>query len=666
MTTPLRVDGVDISHWQNNPSLDAFKKAGAAGAQFVIHKATQGLTYKDSDYLDNRKDVKNARLTWGAYHFGEVDKDPKKQAQFFLDFADLKKYDMLPVIDIEESKGRSGKEIADWTLAFVKEVKRITGLTCIVYTPFDMKSVADFGCPLWMARYSNSNTPPVKLPSWDKIDLRQFSNGQYGVPNQIAGLGHVDLNTFGYGVKLSDLRINALGGGSTHAPQPTGGIIKGTKLTVTANKLTVAMAKEVGYREGPNNDNKYAGWAGHANNQPWCATFLEGVSDKIGLKTLIPEGQAMASCDALFTHFQKQNRWSEYPAVGALFFLGQAGSGSRVNGKNVDLYHTGYVYAYDKDNIYTIEGNTNDDGSSNGNGVYARVRPRRGSTVHCYAYPAYPEGIVSADPAWAKAAPVEPPKGGNKKLEKLYIMHASMQFSDTPRQMTEDVDKLFARAVKAKAAWITGTEAGAGADPMRELLEAASKKNGYRFYMAKSQDAWIAVNENLIEGGWQPYFSGKIVDGRAGVSTDKGVLAVSFKNKKLAGDGKVTVIACHYLTRGAIEKTGQYDANEKLAAAIGDYAVKMGKGPGIVFYGGDQNILDSRKDTFFGAPLTSAWDELKKYESTGHGNIDVIASYDPDRRVEALWVRALDDAEFFLHTDHFLVEAGYSVVSLAA
>lgn len=31
---------------------------------------------------------------------------------------------------------------------------------------------------------------------------------------------------------------------------------------------------EVGYKEGKGNDNKYAAIAGHANHQPWCATFI--------------------------------------------------------------------------------------------------------------------------------------------------------------------------------------------------------------------------------------------------------------------------------------------------------------------------------------------------------------------------------------------------------
>ena len=35
-----------------------------------------------------------------------------------------------------------------------------------------------------------------------------------------------------------------------------------------------AARDEIGYKEGANNANKFAKIAGHANNQPWCATFI--------------------------------------------------------------------------------------------------------------------------------------------------------------------------------------------------------------------------------------------------------------------------------------------------------------------------------------------------------------------------------------------------------
>ena len=71
---------IDISHHNGNPD---FGQAAAAGIVGVIHKATQGLTYKDPMYLTNRQKATDAGLLWGAYHFG-TGGDGSDQATSFL------------------------------------------------------------------------------------------------------------------------------------------------------------------------------------------------------------------------------------------------------------------------------------------------------------------------------------------------------------------------------------------------------------------------------------------------------------------------------------------------------------------------------------------------------------------------------------------------------
>jgi hypothetical protein len=58
------------------------------------------------------------------------------------------------------------------------------------------------------------------------------------------------------------------------------------------------------------------------------------------------------------------------------------------------------VYKYDDTYIYTIEGNTNDDGSAEGNGVYKRKRLRKVDYVYGYGIPYYSGKAKSADPKW--------------------------------------------------------------------------------------------------------------------------------------------------------------------------------------------------------------------------------------------------------------------------
>lgn len=162
-----------------------------------------------------------------------------------------------------------------------------------------------------------------------------------------------------------------------------------------AKKMIALARTQVGYKEGVRNKQKYADevptleWA---QNQPWCATFMSWLAMKTGASKLYPR---TASCDAGGDWFKKQGRWSEYPAVGAQVFFGYP----------KDLNHTGIVYDYDDTYIYTIEGNTNDSGSREGDGVYYKKRLRRGSNVIGYGYPKFPLGIESADPKYAHESP---------------------------------------------------------------------------------------------------------------------------------------------------------------------------------------------------------------------------------------------------------------------
>lgn len=175
--------------------------------------------------------------------------------------------------------------------------------------------------------------------------------------------------------------------------------------TTAARVLSIAKA-EIGYHEGRagttwTNHQKYSPevpgleWS---QNQAWCATFVSWCALKAGVAALFPR---TASTDTAAHWYKARKRWSEYPAVGAQGFLGTNG----------DMHHTFLVTGYDDTYVYTVEGNTNTNGSPQGDGVYALKRPRRSTSIAGYGYPAYPEGIDSADPAWRSAAPkpVRPP-----------------------------------------------------------------------------------------------------------------------------------------------------------------------------------------------------------------------------------------------------------------
>lgn len=295
-------------------------------------------------------------------------------------------------------------------------------------------------------------------------------------------------------------------------------------------------------------------------------------------------------------------------------------------------------------------------------------------------------GLTVADMVIPKAKPEPKPK------QRVHVMVAPLQFSDTDPQHTSDIEKIFARAKKRGVKIITGTEAGPGAGNIGKELLRVGKANGYLMWVPSAvkgasaaeggtTDCWIAVEKAFVTGGkfktkgFDPVIPGsRSLYAKAGIDPEsfprwgtKGLVRVSFDSAL----GEIHVGAGHYLTKArhpnAVTKGVDHWAwNEKLADHISQWAVESGKGSALVFYGGDQNMADSRNkepqgDTFFGGPLTSLGDELERWPNTGHGPIDVFATYDRDGRVEAAYWRSLNDKDFPLHGDHFLSEGGVDV-----
>lgn len=200
MVKRMRVDGADISHHQNGDlNLRAFKNAGG---KFLYHKATEGASFVDSMYDRRRREAAAAKIPFGAYHFARPERgDAKIEARHFMKIAKPKPGDLCPALDLEDTGGLNVASLTQWTGEFVQEIERLAGVESLLYTPFRLNNY--FRSMLWRPRYNNDNRPP-ELNDWD---IWQFSNGVLGVPNSIAGLGHVDLNTLRDGVRVGDFRI---------------------------------------------------------------------------------------------------------------------------------------------------------------------------------------------------------------------------------------------------------------------------------------------------------------------------------------------------------------------------------------------------------------------------------------------------------------------------
>lgn len=209
----------------------------------------------------------------------------------------------------------------------------------------------------------------------------------------------------------------------------------------------IRIAKsQIGYHEGKsgnnwNNIQKYSPavpgleWS---QGQAWCATFISWLAVQTKQTKLFP---ITASTDTAASWYQKNKRWSEYPAIGAQGFLAHG----------TDEFHTFLVTDYDDTYIYTVEGNTNNNGSSQGDGVYALKRKRTDPLVEGYGYPKYPEGIKNADPAhkdWnpkETTTPVTTPAKPNKVTQARALLEAALVV------LSKDPVKYKKRIAKIKA-----------------------------------------------------------------------------------------------------------------------------------------------------------------------------------------------------------------------
>jgi hypothetical protein len=171
------------------------------------------------------------------------------------------------------------------------------------------------------------------------------------------------------------------------------------------NEIVNLLRSQVGYHEGRdpngswNNKQRYSEqtpglqWS---DGQPWCAVFEAWGAWREGFDTRWP---MTASCATAVAWWQQRGRFTAFPVLGGPLYMGDQGQD-----------HTGVVFAYDADWVWSVEGNTNDNGSFQGDGVYEHKRPRRGpGSPFGYGVPDYPEGSISADPRWGGQASASVP-----------------------------------------------------------------------------------------------------------------------------------------------------------------------------------------------------------------------------------------------------------------
>ena len=186
--------GLDLYYQNTIPSFAAAQKAGLA---WVIHKVSQGLTFKDPLYQARMKECMGLGLLWGGYHFGEKG-NGAGQADYYLSLAGNVP-GTLHCLDLEPSQNSHGDMALADAEAYILRIYERTGRYPVVYTAnYYIDAINGHHseilarCPLWVATYGN--VPVIPTP-WTGYTFWQFTDGVYGdVPHSLPGLGHNDLN----------------------------------------------------------------------------------------------------------------------------------------------------------------------------------------------------------------------------------------------------------------------------------------------------------------------------------------------------------------------------------------------------------------------------------------------------------------------------------------
>jgi len=187
---------IDISHHNTVSSISKVKSDNIVA---LVHKATEGRSYRDKEHEKRRDLFKSAGFKWGAYHFSSS-ANPILQVENFLQYAAPQPDDLI-CLDYEASS--SGTNMSyDQMVEFVELIHKEVGRYPVVYGGHllreALRGVTESvlsNCPLWYARYANA---PYGIPRiWRTWTLWQYTDGNIGPqPQKVRGIGNCDRDTF--------------------------------------------------------------------------------------------------------------------------------------------------------------------------------------------------------------------------------------------------------------------------------------------------------------------------------------------------------------------------------------------------------------------------------------------------------------------------------------
>lgn len=194
---PTYIQGIDVSHWQEN--ID-WSKVYEAGYRFAFVKATEGVGWVDPNFVINMVNGRNAGLLMGAYHFARPDlgNTAQDEALYFISVAGnyLKSGWLRPALDLEVGSALGKEALSKWVEEWMETVKKETGVEPIIYVHSNYASnylnVSLAKYNLWIAHWTYDINVAPNTGIWSSWDFWQYSD-----KGSVPGIsGTVDLDLF--------------------------------------------------------------------------------------------------------------------------------------------------------------------------------------------------------------------------------------------------------------------------------------------------------------------------------------------------------------------------------------------------------------------------------------------------------------------------------------
>ncbi len=155
------IHGIDISHYQDRIDWKKLMAVETYGDtihfKFVYIKATEGILGGDDTFDYNWEDAKSNHIVRGAYHYFLPGRSARLQAKNFINTVKLEPGDLPPVVDIEETRGKTKAEITAGVKEFMDSLESHYRVQPVIYSNFNFIEdylLDDFKAyPFWIAHY---------------------------------------------------------------------------------------------------------------------------------------------------------------------------------------------------------------------------------------------------------------------------------------------------------------------------------------------------------------------------------------------------------------------------------------------------------------------------------------------------------------------------------